>query len=162
MRKRFELPDNECERATRDEMSAIRMLLIMSSNLAYAEDDLKKRLSIVPDGEARLKSVLEESTSLFQDILGTISDKQRRKLRNDANDYDVKLTPKFSADKTTMALSKQELMTLVNCAREKCKFCILNGRECEQCELYQMLITIIPLNDYGSDIVCPYVYQEWE
>ena len=161
-REPFELPDSECERATRDEMSAIRMLLIMASNLAYAKDDLKKRLGIVPDGEERLSSVLEEATSLFQDVLGTISDKQRRKLRNDANDYDVKLTPKFSADKTLMALSKQELTTLINCARERCKFCTLDGNECKKCELYQMLLTIVPLNDYGIGIMCPYVFQEWE
>lgn len=162
MRERFELPDEQCERATRDEMSAIRMMLVMASNLAYTKDDLGKRLDIIPDGKTRLESLLSESTSLFQDILGTISDKQRRKLRNDAKDYDVKLTPKFSAEKTTLALSKQELMALINCARERCKFCTLSGRECEKCELYQILLTVVPLNDYGSDIVCPYCYQEWE
>lgn len=162
MRERFELPDNECERATRDEMSAIRMLLIMASNLGYAEEDLAKRLDIVPDGKERLKSVLKDSTELLQDILGTITDKQRRKLRNDALDYDVKLTPKIGVDKTTLAISKQELMTFVNCAREKCKYCTLDGYKCRACDLYQILETVIPLNDYGSDISCPYFYQEWE
>ena len=162
MRERFELPDNECERATRDEMSAIRMLLVMASNLQYANEDLTKRLRMIPDGESRLKTLTEEYTALFQDILGTITDKQRRKLRNDALDYDVKLTPKIGMDKTTLAISKQELMTFVNCAREKCKFCTLDGYACKACNLYQILETVIPLNDYGSEISCPYFYQEWE
>ena len=158
----FELPNEECIRATRDEMACIRIVLIASSELNYAREDLKQRLSIVPDGNERMNRLADEMTELFKDILGTISDKQRRTLRNSANDYEMRLVPKMTPGFSGLSFTKDDVKTLVSAAREKCKFCTLAGREIHDCDLYGILETYIPLDNYGNEeIVCPYNYQEW-
>jgi len=162
MKQPFELPDDQCERLTRDEMSAVRMLLILSSEINYAKEDLQKRLAMIPNGKARMNMLAGNCTSLFKDVLGTISDKQRRTLRNSALDYDLKIVPKVNAGQTSIAVQKDDMTELVNCAREKCKYCTLSGLESRSCQLYKLLEAYIPLNDYGAEIICPYAYQEWE
>ena len=162
MRERFELPDRDCIRMTRDEMASTRMVLVLASELHFAKDDLKKRLEVIPDGPERMETVVDECDSLFRDILGTVSDKQRKTLRNSANDYEIRLAPKMTPENFSMAVAKDDMTVLVNCAREKCKYCSLAGQEVAKCALYKLLETYIPLNDYGSDeIICPYAYQEW-
>lgn len=162
MRKPFNLPENECERATRDEMSAIRMILVLASEVNYDKDDLVKRLKIIPDGEARMNQVSIDITELFRDIVGTITHKQRKALQNSASDYDIQLVPKMMPAKTSVAVSKEDLTTLINAARQKCMYCSLGGDDVKKCDLYNLLEVLVPLNDYGSsDIICPYTYQEW-
>ena len=138
------------------------MILILGSELAYAKDDLKERLKTVPNGTARMNMLLGNCTSLFKDILGTITDKQRKTLRNSAQDYEIRLTPKLSPESSSLAVSKKDLTVLINCARERCKFCVLDGKQCKFCELYKILEIVTPLDDYGDGIACPYAYSEWQ
>lgn len=162
MKQPFELPDEQCERLTRNEMSAVRMLLILSSEMNYAKEDLQKIMGIVPNGKARMNMLVGNCTSLFKDVLGAMSDKQRKVLKNSALDYDLKIVPKVSAGQTSIAVQKDDMTELVNCAREKCKLCALSGLEAKNCKLYRLLEAYIPLDDYGAEIICPYAYQEWE
>ena len=157
----FELPNNQCVRATRNEMSSMRMVLIMASEVNHSRQDLEKRLDIVPDGNERMTKVADELNDLFQDIMGTVSDNQRRVLRNSEQDYEVRIVPKASTDKTCLAVSKQDMTNLVDCAREKCRFCSLNGEEAKDCALYKFLEAYIPLDDYDGEFACPYAYQTW-
>ena len=159
--KPFELPNEQCERLTRNEMAAIRMVLILASEMSYAKDDLAKRLDIVPDGKSRMDNVLEETLSLFKDLLGTVSDKQRKTLKNSAMDYEIRLVPKMSPESSSIAVSKTDLTNLIDCAKERCKYCTLDGNDARRCELYKILETIIPLDDYSMDIACPYAFTEW-
>lgn len=158
----FELPEDECVRMTRDEMSATRMILIAASEMNYAKDDLKKRLATIPNGTERMTELTDGITDLFKDVMGTITDKQRRVLRNSAQDYEVHIVPKMMQEKSFIAVDKEDMTTLVNCAREKCKYCSMAGSDIRKCDLYNLLEAYVPLNDYGSDdIMCPYAYQEW-
>ena len=54
-----------------------------------------------------------------------------------------------------------DVKELVDCARERCKLCTMDGSECRQCRLYQWLETNIPLDDYGDDLICPYARRDW-
>lgn len=162
MKEHFELPESECKRVTRTEMAALRMVLILASEINYAADDLCERLKIVPNGTDRMNALKEEVNSLFKDLLGTVTDKQRRTLRNSANDYEMRLVPKMTPDTTCLAMTKSDITELVNCAREKCKFCSFNEEEAKtKCALYILLENYIPLDDYGTDITCPYAYKDW-
>ena len=56
MRQPYTLPDDQCERLVRTELTAVRMLLAALSTAAYAQEDLHNRLECVPDGNRRLLS----------------------------------------------------------------------------------------------------------
>ena len=53
-RKPYTLPDDQCERLLRSEMTALRILLAALSSAAYAQTDLQKRLECIPYGKERL------------------------------------------------------------------------------------------------------------
>ena len=161
MKEAFVLPDSECIRVTRQEMNACKFLTTLVSVTAYAKSDLKKRLELIPNGIARMEEAFENIDSLLRDICGTINTRQAKQLLNAANELEVRLVPKFSPDHTMLQLSKEEYKDLINCAREKCKFCTEDGKSCVNCRLYGILIERIPLDSY-DDVVCPYAYTEWE
>lgn len=161
--KPFVLPNSECERLTRNEMLAVRWCLNMASELNQAKGDLSRRLEAVPNGKQRLAMLAGGMNSLFTDIIGTVSDAQRKTLRNTARDYSVKLVPKMDIGRTCLAVDKQDFHELVNCAQQRCAFCTKTGNEARQCKLYNLLEAYVPLDDYGDDdLFCPYMDKTWE
>ena len=161
MREAFILPDRECERATRREMDVCKLLSVLTSEVMYGQKDLQKRLAIIPDGESRMAEALENIKSIYQDIIGTINTRQAKQLMNASNDLKFQLIPKLSPDLAKFQLNKEEFRELIDCAREKCKFCTEDGENCTKCKLYGIMIERIPLEEYGDGIVCPYAYTEW-
>lgn len=157
----FELPNDQCVRMTRSEMSCCRMIMSLANNLQIAQEDLKKRLEIIPNGAARMKKLLEDLDTLFLDLRGTISDRQRKQLRNSAKDMVFQLVPKITSNGNRVMISIDEMKELTECAMEKCKSCADSGEEAKKCRLYQWLETNIPLDDYGDDLICPYAREEW-
>lgn len=158
----FVLPERECIRVTRQEMNACKLLTSLVSVTAYAVDDLRERLKVVPDGQDRMESALAAIDSLLRDICGTINIRQARQLLNAATEMEIRLVPKMTPDNTRMQMDKDEYKDLIDCAREKCKFCTEDGESCKGCRLYGILLEKIPLDDYGDGISCPYAYKEWE
>ena len=157
----FVLPDRECVRVTRQEMNACKLMTSLVSVVAYAKDDLRERLELVPDGQHRMETALTVIDNLLRDLCGTINIRQAKQLLNAAKELEVRLVPRMSPDHTTIQLNKDEYQELIDCAREKCKFCTLDGEECRKCRLYQMLLDKVPLDHYGDDITCPYAFTEW-
>ena len=158
----FELPDDQCERLTRTEMHSVQWLLNAVSTLRYAETDLANRLACVPSGNQRLKMAIGQIGSLLQDVLGTVSDKQRRQLRNTAHDMEVRLVPKLSPSKTSLVLDEETARELVDAAQAKCHWdCVPDLDGNRSCELCRILEAVVPLEDYSS-VSCPYWRAEWE
>ena len=162
MKEAFVLPEKSCERLTRTEMNAVKLTISLTSVVNYAREDLVKKLEVIPDGIARMNAVTNDLNELLQDILGTVSYKQSKQLLNDAKDLEIRLVPKMTSDNASVLFKRDEFESLINCAREKCKFCTEDGRSCERCDLYRILEAKVPLEDYGDGIACPYAYTEWE
>lgn len=157
----FELPDDQCERVTRTEMASCRTILLLASDLHHAQEDLKDRLKCVPYGERRLRMISGGIDSLFRDILGTITDKQRKQIRNQAKDLVMQAVPKLTASQNKVMVYLDDIKELTNCAMERCKRCADTGDEARKCRLYQWLETNIPLDDYGDNLICPYARIGW-
>lgn len=158
----FELPDDQCERLTRTEMHSVQWLLNAVSTLRYAETDLMKRLECVPSGNQRLRLCIGQLGSLLRDVLGTVSDKQRRQLRNTANDMEVRLVPKMTSQTVSVVLDEKTAKELVESAQAKCHWeCVPDLDESRNCELCRILETVVPLESYES-VSCPYWRAEWE
>ena len=57
VRQPYMLPDEDCERLKRSEMTAVRMLLAHLSSAKYAQEDLQDRLECIPNGRMRMRLV---------------------------------------------------------------------------------------------------------
>ena len=161
-RKHYELPDKDCERLKGYEMVGLRWCLNMASELYEAKDSLKHRLECIPYGRERMNMITGGMDALFQDLLGTVTDKQRGSLRNTARDYKIKLVPAVGMEKSVMAVDKADFMTLASAAKEKCKNCTECGDAVRKCPLYQILEVYVPLDQYDDTIMCSYAYEKWE
>lgn len=158
----YQLPEKDCERLTATEMRAIRWSLVAVNSVAYAEEDLAKRLECIPNGKVRWRLMVGQLRALCNDIIGTTPEKQHRTIRNVMNDMELRLVPKYSPRGDAVVLDAKDLGHLVMLAKqEKCTSCILTDDECRQCELYKILESVVPLDDYGSKHICPYNLQTW-
>ena len=158
----FELPDSECKRLTRPEMASLSMVMALASNLHFSKDDLKERLESIPGGTQRMNMLLGSVDSLFLDLIGTVCDRQRRQLRNQARDMKIQIVPTWKISNNKILIHKDEMKELVNCARYKCRQCADTGEEARKCRLYKWLEINVPLDDYGDDLICPYARVDWE
>lgn len=161
MRERFLLPDSECERMTRTEMNAFKMLVVSVSEVNHAKEYLARMIGIVPDGKKRFDELLTKTNEFFEDMIGTVHSRQAKSLLNSVIDNEIRLMPKMAPADLVIPVRKEDYVDLVDCAREKCKFCTLDGKTCENCKLYGILVEYVPLDDYGDGISCPYAFQEW-
>ena len=77
MRTPYSLPDDQCERLVRNEMTAVRMLLAALSTTLYAQKDLAARLECVPDGNRRMRLAVGGLRAVCDDLVGTITTASR-------------------------------------------------------------------------------------
>ena len=158
----YQLPEEECERLNRAEMNSVRWCLAAVNSVAYAKDDLQKRLERIPNGKRRWNLMLGQLRALLNDIIGTVPKKQCNTIKNVMNDMELRMVPKFSPGGNRVSMGVEDLSLLVNAAKKDyCLSCIRNGDECKKCELYQVLESIAPLNDWGSSTICPYMREDW-
>ena len=159
----YQLPEEDCERLTRDEMQALRWSLAAVNSVAQAEGPLKDRLECIPSGKVRWRLLLGQLRAVTNDLIGTIPYKQCVNIKNVMNDMELRMVPKFSASDNRVIMTAPDLAYLVDAAkRDKCMGCIYTGDECRQCELYKILSAITPMQDYGNGMICPYNLAEWE
>jgi hypothetical protein len=142
-------------------MNAVRMLLALLSTVAYAKDDLKDRLECIPNGNRRFRMAYGQLKAVCDDLIGTISRAQAKQIYGTIKDYELRLAPKATPGTVNVILTKEQGMDLMDMARERCLDCVLDGNECRECKLYQMLESTTPMDDYGSGLTCPYATAEW-
>ena len=150
------------ERLRRAEKEAMMYIMNTTSQLAYAKDDLKERLGMIPDGAERLQKILDGISSLLDDLIQTIPVNQCVSLKNATSDYQVRVVPKAMPKTESIVISKANAKVLIDSAQEgKCISCVLDGKECRTCELEQVLEWVTPLTAY-SETLCPYNLAGWE
>lgn len=148
-------------RMRRVEKDAILHLMHAATILDEAQNDLKDRLGMIDSGADRMRQISQDTDELMHDIRLTIPDEQRRGLENIASDVVVRLVPKATPHITQVVMDKEEFRTLVDSARVRCRECAEDDVGCEQCDLYRLLTSILPLDDYHSTYMCPYNLGKW-
>lgn len=161
-RQPYSLPDKDCERLRRPEMTAVRMLLAAVSIIADAQEDLRNRLECVPYGNQRMRLTGGGLGALISDLLGTVSKSQCEQLMRTAHDFEMRLLPKATPMVTNIVMTKDQGKCLMDCARWACHACVKDGESCRECQLYKILEATTPLDDYGDGMLCPYALAEWE
>ena len=148
-------------RLTRNQKMAMLHFMYAVTTLEDLSQDIGDRLEMIPDGMNRMKAVAEEADRLLSEIRVTVPENQRIGIQNIADDYEMRLAPKATPGPTNVLITRNEFKELVEAARAKCKECILDDNECEGCELYRLLTSVLPMDDYHSLNLCPYNLGEW-
>lgn len=158
----YQLPEEQCERLRKQEMTTIMWCLSAVNSVAHGRDDLQKRLSMIPNGKKRWNLMLGQLRSLMSDMLGTTPYKQRKTIQNTMNDMALRLVPKGTQSNNRVTMDADDLALLIRHAKKDlCTSCVFNGDECRKCELYQILESISPQEDYGDGTMCPYMKEDW-
>lgn len=142
------------------ESNAIKRYGAFFSELLYMKKELSRRLDMVENGKDRLEELIQKTSSLFEDMLETVPENQKRNIRNTFMDYKVSLVPVLSQASTNVIMTKDNAKTIVDYAQEKCKSCVEDDVTCRTCGLYKALEgTVIP--DMYETNLCPYSLAEW-
>ena len=152
---------DDAVRLTRSEKMSMVVLAYAATIMDELQGDLAQRLTMIENGPERVKELSEKTDALLNDLRLTIPINQRQSLQNVGADFEMRLAPKASPNKTTVLMQKEEFRELVDFARTKCRDCIDDDEDCEKCGLYQLLTAILPLDDYHNGYLCPYNLGEW-
>ena len=162
MKKPFSLPEEDKERLTRKEVEGMEWMMNLINSLAYAKEDLARRLETVPAGKQRMNMVYGQFKSLMWDISGTIPERQQKRLDNIVKDMRMQIVPKMTPTTTTVFMTKADAMELVDSAQVKCSRCAeFNEKSERECKLRKLLETVVPLKSYDG-LMCPYSKAKWE
>jgi len=160
--ERVWLEDDECERLNRGEYEAVRCLLGAVNYAAHANDDLQKRLAIIPDGQQRMADVIQDLKDVADDIIGTVPKGQCRQIRNTMIDMEIRMTPKLSPMSRNIIIEKDTAKELIDIAMERCHGCVEGPEDGKKCALYKVLEGFLPLDNYDNGMLCPYSMSEWK
>lgn len=147
---------------TRSEKGSLLFLMNTVSALMFGKEDLKNRAEMIENGTERFDAVCDMALKLLDDIRTTIPERQQMSLNNTVHDYDLRLVPKIQPQSTAVVVDKKEFKTLVDAAQIKCRECVHDSNEAKRCELYKLLVTILPLDEYPEMFLCPYNMAGWE
>lgn len=148
-------------RLNRQEKMGMIVMAYAATIMDDLQQEIRKRLEMIPDGAERMRKLSEETDALLNDLRMTIPVNQRMNLQNTAQDYEIHLLPKASPCETSVVMQKDEFKELVDLARVTCRECTHDDKSCEQCRLFQLLTVILPLDDYDNGLLCPYNMGEW-
>ena len=154
--------EKDCERLTRSEFEAVRCLMGAVSYLADASENLQKRLQCIPAGRQRMAMAKGAVAAIANDLVGTMTVAQCKQMHNLMNDMDMRMVPKMTPNNRNLIINADAAKVLIDCAKAKCDLCAASGDEIRACKLYQVLEAIVPLENYGDGLICPYVLAEWE
>jgi len=162
IRKLLDPSRPDAVRLRRNEKMDMLHLMYAVTILEDLQKEIPERLAMVEDGAERMKLVAAEADALLNEIRVTIPENQRKGIQNTADDYVMRLTPKSSPSESSVIMSKEEFKELVDASRAKCTECMYDDEECEQCGLYQLLTSILPMDDYHILHLCPYNLGRWK
>ena len=160
--ERVWLEEEDCIRLNRGEFEAVRCLLGAVNYAAHANDDLQKRLMIIPGGQQRMTDTLQDLRDITDDVIGTVPRGQCKQLRNTMRDMEIRMVPKMSPMSLNVILERDTAKALIDIAMERCHGCVEDGMNCRKCALYQVLESFLPLENYENGLLCPYSVAEWQ
>ena len=160
--ERVWMEEEDCTRLNRGEFEAVRCLLGAVNYAAHANDDLVKRLMIIPGGQQRMADALKELRDIADDVIGTVPMGQCKQIRNTMSDMEIRMTPKLAPMSRNIVLEKDTAKDLIDIAMERCHRCVEDQRSCRKCALYRVLESFLPLESYDNSLLCPYSRAEWE
>lgn len=161
--KQLQFPSRpDAVRLRRNEKFAMMHMMYAVTTLEDLQKDLADRLGMVENGMERMKSAASFTDDLLTDLRVTVPKDQRESMQHTGEDYEMRLAPKMTPCKNNVVMTADEFRELVDAAREKCRECVMDDNECEECKLYRLLTCVLPMDDYHEINLCPYNIGEWK
>lgn len=152
----YRLPEADRERMTRNQLNGMIRMIYLISNAAHMEEDMGERLDCIPHGRRRVRMALGQLRSVLDDLKGTVTADQMKRLYNTCRDNEMRIVPKGTPDGKIIAFDREPAQYLIDAAQEsKCIGCTLDAKQCRNCEMYKIMVAYIPLDDYKGEN-CPY------
>lgn len=148
-------------RLNRTEKQGMILFAWVATILEDLQKEMPERLKLVEQGTEVMRELSGKADHLLNELRKTVPVNQRINLQNTAQEYEVRLTPKATPNKTTVVMQGSEFKELVDLARAKCVDCMESDTACGKCKLFQLLTVILPLDDYHDGMLCPYNMGEW-
>lgn len=149
------------KRLVSSEFNQIKRFAVFVSELNYFYDELKSHWAMIENGEQRIKTCLDESMKLFEDVLDTVPPTQVKALNSAMHDYRVIFVPKISPNGQNVVMSKDTAKQLVDMAHEQCRCCVKTPEEAEDCPVFNFSVGLVPPDTYDT-LICPYSQAEWK
>lgn len=162
VKKMLDPSREDAVRLTRTEKMSMLHLMYAVTILEDLSIEIPDRIGMVENGHDKLQELARNADKLLNEIRITVPENQRRSIQNTAQDYEMRLTPKATPGETSVVMTKDEFRELVECARTKCTECTYDDEECEQCSLFRLLTSILPMEDYHSLNLCVYNLGKWK
>ena len=162
VRKLLDPSREDAVRLRRQEKTSMLHLMFAVTILEDLQNEIPERLDMITDGKARLLWLAAEADNLLNELRVTVPENQRMGIQNTADDYVMRLVPNSMPSEASAIMSKDEFKELVDHARTACTECTYDDNECEQCKLYQLLTSILPMDDYHCLNLCPYNLGKWK
>lgn len=164
VRKPYKLPEESCERLTARQLVDMKLFYAFENMILGFKESFADRLDCVPYGKERLNMAYGGLHALLDDLMGTITEAQKKAIESSFHDYVAKLVPVYGVQHAKVILNTDQLENLLNSARLSCVLqkCTEDGNNCRKCQLYQTFESVIPLNNYGDSLICPYYCTELE
>lgn len=159
--KKLEPSRPDAVRLRRNEKLAMLHFMYAVTVLEDSQKDLEERIDMIC-GKEQLKIIAHNADLFLNELRKTVPENQRIGLMNAAKDYVIRMMPAAVPGETRVVLSKDEFRQLIDCARAKCRDCVLDDNECEGCELFQLLTCILPMDNYHALNLCVYNLGEWK
>lgn len=162
VRKLLDPSRPDAVRLRRNEKMSMLHLMYAVTVLEDLQDEVSERLDMIDGGKERLKKIAEDADKLLNDLRVTIPENQRMGIQNTADDYVMRLMPSSTPSESSVIMAKDEFKELVDSSRARCMECALDDEECEQCKLYQLLTSILPMDNYHVLNLCAYNLGKWK
>ena len=105
---------------------------------------------------------MEDADRLLTDLRVTVPEDQRFSMENVGKDYESRLVPKMAPSDTSMLVAREDYQLLVDSARVRCRECTEDDESCGKCDLYNLLTSVLPLENYHGGLLCPYNMARWK
>ena len=159
--RRYSLPESDRERMKRSEMNALIYFECAMAAAGYCWKDLADRLDCIPAGKRRYKMAMGAFKAVIDDIHGTIPEQSEKRMSGIRNDFKIALIPQAQNEPKKLVLDREDAYALMEAALKQCANCFKSDEEARQeCGLYKILETYMPLEDYGNGIYCQYGKSE--
>ena len=163
IRRQLDPSNEDAERLTRSERNALLFFMNAVSVLEDMEKDLRNRLESIDNGQERMHNCSEMAAQILHELKLTVPMDQRKNLGNVATDYHMRLVPNSTPiSNRNLVVDKENFRELVDSAQEKCRICVETDESCQRCKLFRILSTLLPMEEYHSNNLCPYNMAEWE
>lgn len=142
------------------ELHAIEYIAGLDANLVLAQDVLKERLKMLPNGWRDFRLALKTTERVLDGIYATVPEKTCRHMVRLCQCGEVVIRPKrfTKCPDDVQIVMDDDLRLLINMAiRNECAMCVLDAQGQKKCKLRKTLERVAPTAKVHGNGLCAYV-----